>query len=379
MQEFQIDTDQLRRHCSAKSQTPAASLLGDSNHLAIDDLAELWHSDLSTDHFYQLACDSHRERSGHLETFAPLYLTNTCDAECLMCGMRGRNDKLERITATADQAIKQLQILNDRGMFAVALLTGEYRSDKRMWAMDLVNQVLHACFDLHFNHVLINIGSMNGEEFDRLLNGLPRTTSGQLAGPKISVSTFQETYDPAIYKKFMGEEPHNPRANFGRRIGNLDRAYAKGVRSANPGILVGLNPDIGYEITAFAKHARHLRDLGMDVYLSVPRLRRIAGSGKEQSGLSDDNYVRLASLLALALPDCKTVVTTRENSDMQQRLAPIVTVISAGSASVAPYTRQGAAFSLQSSQFEVIDQRPFEAILMDRCNEGISIANFQPS
>ena len=114
----------------------------------------------------------------------------------------------------------------------------------------------------------------------------------------------------------------------------------------------------------------------MDVYLSVPRLRRIAGSG-EQPGLSDDDYTRLVALLALALPDCKTVITTRESAEMQQRLAPIITVISAGSASVAPYTRQGAAFSLESSQFEVIDQRPFEAILMDRCKEGIRIDNFQ--
>jgi 2-iminoacetate synthase ThiH len=33
------------------------------------------------------------------ETFAPLYLTNECDAECRMCGMRRDNVALQRETA----------------------------------------------------------------------------------------------------------------------------------------------------------------------------------------------------------------------------------------------------------------------------------------
>src|SRR5207245_2774760 len=62
----------------------------------------------------------------HLETFSPLYLTNECDAECLMCGMRRTNDELVRETAEAATAEAQLDILHRRGLRAVALLTGEY-------------------------------------------------------------------------------------------------------------------------------------------------------------------------------------------------------------------------------------------------------------
>src|SRR5438477_8751646 len=68
-----------------------------------------------------------RPTEPHLETFSPLYLTNDCDAECLMCGMRRTNDDLVRETADDATAEAQLAILHRRGLRAVALLTGEYQ------------------------------------------------------------------------------------------------------------------------------------------------------------------------------------------------------------------------------------------------------------
>ena len=78
------------------------------------------------------------------------------------------------------------------------------------------------------------------------------------------------------------------------------------------------------------------------------------------------------------MPTCKIVITTRENAAIQHKLAPIVTVISAGSAAVTPYTETGARFPLDTSQFEVIDQRPFEDILREHLAPGGVIENFQP-
>jgi hypothetical protein len=64
---------------------------------------------------------------------------------------------------------------------------------------------------------------------------------------------------------------------------------------------------------------------------------------------------------------------------MQHILAPIVSVISAGSSAVTPYTDAGARFPLEASQFEVIDQRPFEAILREHLAYGGDIENFSPA
>lgn len=340
------------------------------------DMALLWCAPLSSQDLYRLAHVARQARPVRLETFSPLYLTNTCDAECRMCGMRRDNKALVRTNADPATVEDQLDTLRRRGMHAVALLTGEYRGEKRGWALELVNRALHRTQALGFRHVLINAGSFDAEEFDVLLEGIPRDADGSVT-PKLTMCTFQETYSRPHYAKFMGEQEANPRADYDRRLANFDRGHRAGLRVANPGILVGLNPDLGFELLALALHARHLTERGMQVYLSVPRLRQIAGS-HDQRGADDDAFVRLVSVLSLGLPACKIVLTTREPAHVQRALVPIVTVLSAGSASVAPYTDTGARFPLETSQFEVIDQRPFEEILGEwRGPAGIE--NFDPT
>ncbi len=189
--------------------------------------------------------------------------------------------------------------------------------------------------------------------------------------------TFQETYARDVYGKFMGRDADNPRSDYDRRLANFDRARRAGLRVANPGVLLGLSTDLAFELVAAILHVRHLLAAGMEVYLSTPRLRRIAGGGVGR-GVSDDDFVRLLALFALAVPEAKLVVTTREPRAIQQRVAPLVSVLSAGSSAVAPYTEVGAHFPLEASQFEVIDQRPFEAILREHLDAGVAIENFAP-
>ena len=383
MPDFQLDVDtyneRLRDAQQRASESTGDRLLvaaRDGAVLEPYDLASLWFSPVDTELVYAAALARHGAAAPRLETFSPLYMTNTCDAECRMCGMRRDNNALKRETANTAEVEEQLRVLRRRGMHAVALLTGEYRAANRPWALQYVNRALRATQALGFGHVLINVGSIDLDEFDTLLAGIARRPDGSVL-PKLTMCTFQETYAPHVYRKFMGTDPDNPRANFERRLTNFDRAFRAGMRVANPGILVGLNSDLAYEMTALVFHARHLEALGMEVYLSVPRLRQIAG-GRSQGGVSDADFIRLVSLLSLGLPTGKIVITTRENATIQHKLAPIVTVLSAGSAAVTPYTETGARFPLDTSQFEVIDQRPFEDILREHLTPGGIIENFQP-
>jgi len=380
MRDFHIDDHAIRRildHTRESAHEPDAILRRAERHegLSVDEMGALWSAPaLGSDLLYRSAREIRKRRGHRLETFSPLYLTNTCDAECRMCGMRRDNDVLVRETATLDQARQQLETLVRRGVRGVAILTGEYRAATRPWALALVNQVLRATQELGFGHVLINVGAIDDPEYDTLLAGLARHTHGAVR-PRITMCTFQETYSRPLYAKFMGTNPDNPRADFDRRLTNFDRSFRAGLRVANPGILVGLNPDLGYELVALVLHARHLRAKGMDVYLSVPRLRQIAGR-EAFRGAADADFVRLVAILSMGLPDCKIVITTRETPAMQHALAPIVSVISAGSSAVAPYTDAGARFPLEASQFEVIDQRPFEAILREHLTHSGTIENF---
>ncbi len=340
------------------------------------DTAALFYSRLDAEELRTAALARRNGLGCSLETFSPLYLTNTCDAECLMCGMRRDNDRLERQTATPAEASQQLRILKQRGVLAVALLTGEYRRESRHWGISLTREALHSALDLGFRHVLINIGSLDRAELDRLLAEVPRDGAGRLA-PKVTLCTFQETYDRETYRKFMGGNPDNPRADFERRLRNFDRAAEAGMNVVNPGVLLGLCRDLGYEIIALALHVRHLLGLGLEVYVSVPRLRQATGA-ENSRGVSDEEFVRLVAILSLSLPEAKIVITTREPAEIQRRVLPMVTVLSAGSSAVAPYTETGARFPLEASQFRVIDQRPIEAILAEYLREGVTFENFFP-
>jgi 2-iminoacetate synthase len=385
MDDFRLDEDAIRALLARAAGTSADAEAVLERATAgtppsIEDIAVLWYArTVSTERVADVAIAARGARTRHLETFSPLYMTNTCDAACRMCGMRRDNDALVRETAELDTVEEQLGTLLGRGMQAVALLTGEYGPERRPWAMRYVNGALQATERLGFNHVLVNVGSIDDDELPVLLDGISRRADGMLA-PKVTMCTFQETYDRRTYGKFMGKDPSNPRSDYELRLTNFDRARRAGFRVANPGVLLGLCPDLAFELVAAALHVQHLLDAGMEVYLSTPRLRRIAGREAEGKaagrGVSDDDFVRLLALFSLALPDAKLVLTTREPRAIQQRVATLVSVLSAGSSAVTPYTEDGARFPLEASQFEVIDQRPFEAILREHLDAGVTIENF---
>lgn len=382
MDDFRLDEDAVRSLLARAARAGTAEV--DSaldraragKRLDAATIATLWYARaVATDTLADLATAARGSGVAKLETFSPLYMTNTCDAACRMCGMRRDNDALVRETADLAAVESQLETLLDRGMQAVALLTGEYAAERRPWAMRYVNAALQATERLGFRHVLVNVGSIDDDELPVLLDGITRRPDGTLA-PKVTMCTFQETYDRATYGKFMGRDADNPRSNYQRRLTNFDRARRAGFRVANPGVLLGLSTDVAFEMVASTLHVEHLLDAGMEVYLSTPRLRRIAGGGAGR-GVDDDEFVRLLALLALALPAAKLVLTTREPREIQQRVAPLVSVLSAGSSAVTPYTADGARFPLEASQFEVIDQRPFEVILREHLDAGVTIENFR--
>jgi len=384
LDQFQLDAEAVHaalraapRRSSGDALSAVLARIDADTPMTVEDIAALWVAPgLDAEALLALAQRARGRHPAPLETFAPLYMTNTCDAECRMCGMRRDNRALARETVDIDAVDTQLRLLRQRGMHGVALLTGEYRPAKRGWALDLVRHAVARTQALGFRHVLINVGALDAAELDIVLADVARNADGAVV-PKLTMCTFQETYSRRHYARFMGTDSDNPRADYDRRLANFDRARRAGMRVANPGILVGLNPDLGFELMALVLHARHLLAHGMEVYLSVPRLRQIAGSAN-QRGADDASFIRLVALLSLGLRDAKIVLTTRESAAIQRRLVSIISVLSAGSAAVAPYTAAGARFPLEASQFEVIDQRPFEEILGEHLVPGQPIENYDP-
>jgi 2-iminoacetate synthase len=384
MSPYAIDADLIHAQSemagkrSASGEGPAlADRLRAGDRLSGEALATLYQSqDVPTDELLAIAAGA-RAGAAAVETFSPLYLTNECDGECKMCGMRKFNDDLRRETADEATSRAQLEILHRRGMRGVALLTGEYsHGPTRDEMMGKIRVALGDALEKGFEHVLINVGSLDPEDYDTLFSEVPRREDGQFA-PHVTMCTFQETYDPQAYARFMGTSEGNPRADYQRRLANFDRAKTAGMRSANPGVLLGLNRNVSFEIIALAGHVQHLIENGMRVYISLPRLRKASGA-EHHAGVTDDELARVVSVLTAGFPEADVVISTREAPPIQRRLLPAIGVLTAGSPGVAPYDETSARFELEASQFEVSDQRPFEVILDQCIATGTPISGYQP-
>lgn len=384
MTAFRLDLTVLAESRSRAGASAAASrgpaLLaraGEGDALRDEDLATLLlASDVDTGLLLDLA--SRRRGAGsRLETFSPLYLTNECDAECAMCGMRGINSKLVRETADDRIVAQQLGILHRRGLRGVALVTGEYHHGPRRDEMlARVGRAVVMATELGFEHVLINAGSLEPNEYQAILEKLPSGLDESTA-PRLTMCTFQETYDFSVYRRFIGSTATNPRTDFVRRLENFDRAIDAGMHSVNPGVLLGLHRDTAFELLALLAHARHLVARGAQVYVSLPRLRKATGTA-HHAGVSDDLLFRFAALVSFGMPEVRVVISTREPPLVQRRLLPVIGVLTPGSPGVAPYTEKGARFELEASQFEVLDKRPIEAVLADAIADGFTIAGYEP-
>ena len=383
---FRLDVEALeaaRERAAARALSDEAGALArraaSGDHLTDDELAVLLLSPrVATTELMAIACARRPPGGLRLETFSPLYLTNECDAECLMCGMRHTNDALVRETADQKTVEGQLEILRRRGLRGVALLTGEYHHGPFRRAMIArAAAALRAALARGFTHVLINIGALEAAEYDTLLAGVPRDVTGRVL-PRLTMCTFQETYQPRAYARFMGTNPENPRSDFLRRLTNFDRACDAGMWVANPGVLLGLHSDLGFELLALLAHVRHLRTRGTEVYVSLPRLRRASGT-PYAGAVSDDELCRVVAVLSFGAPEAKVVISTREPPAIQRQLVPMIGVLTPGSPGVAPYTETGARFALEASQFEVLDHRPIEAILGEYLKAGVTIDRYEPA
>ena len=345
--------------------------------LADEELAALFLSPrIATEALIAVAGRRRPPGGPRLETFSPLYITNECDAECRMCGMRRTNAALVREAADAATVEAQLEILHRRGLRGVAILSGEYHHG--VFRRTMITRAAHAvgaALSRGFTHVLINIGALEADEYGVLLAAVPHAADGTVE-PRLTMCTFQETYSPEVYGRFMGTNPENPRSDFERRLTNFDRAREAGMWAANPGVLLGLNPDVAYELLALLAHVRHLDARGMAVYVSLPRLRKASGTPYGR-GIDDDTFTRLVAVLSFGRPGAKVVISTRESPGMQRRLVPMIGVLTPGSPGVAPYTETGARFEIEASQFEVLDHRPIEAILGEFLAAGATIDRFE--
>ena len=282
--------------------------------------------------------------------YAPIYVANYCDNQCVYCGFKNDND-VERRKLSLSEVEKEAKAVADRGIKHILLLTGGSRSYTPLSYIKECVQVLKK----YFTSISIEIYALTEEEYREMIeSGVDGLT------------LYQETYTEEIYKKL---HPEGPKKNFKFRLEAPDRACRSGMRYVNIGSLLGLN-DWRKEAFLTGIHANYLQNeyLSSCIGISVPRIQEYPGADYTPScPVSDRELVQIMLAYRLFLPWIGLTVSTRESAELRRNLLPLgVTKLSADSSTaVGGYTDRK-----REGQFAVSDGSSVEEVKQMICKSG---------
>jgi len=300
-----------------------------------------------------------------LVLFAPLYISNLCNNECLYCAFRSANSKLVRRALSQDEIKKETEALIDQGHKRLLLVAGEsYGKEGLNYVLRSIETIYNTRTEKgNIRRLNVNIAPLSVDEFKQL--------------KEYNIGTyqiFQETYHKETYKKLHLK---GPKSNYEYRLDVIDRAFTSGIQDVGIGVLFGLY-DWKYEILALLQHIKHLEEkFGMGPHtISIPRIEPALGSNLSYDppySVDDENFKKIIAVLRLAVPYTGIILSTRENQETRRAAFELgISQISAGSR-----TNPGGYKTEQEdteAQFSLGDTRP----LMDVIKDMVS-ANHIPS
>lgn len=295
-----------------------------------------------------------------LVIFAPLYISNLCDNECLYCAFRSRNTSISRKALTQEEIRREVEIIIDQGHKRVLLVAGESYPRE---GFDYILKSLAAVYDTRsgageIRRVNVNIAPLDIDQFRELKNAKIGT-----------YQLFQETYHRETYARM---HVSGKKRDFDWRITAMDRAMEAGIDDVGIGVLFGLY-DWRFEIQALMQHIGHLeKKFGTGPHtISVPRLEPAGGSdiaGHPPAAVSDMNFRKITAILRLAVPYTGIIMSTRETPEMRRETFALgVSQISAGSR-----TNPGGygENDEDSGQFSLGDHRSLDEVIRDVVSLG---------
>lgn len=270
--------------------------------------------------------------------YAPLYVSDHCVNACVYCGF-SVFEKFKRKTLSYDEVRVEAEILRNKGIRHVLLLTGE----SKLVGVDYIVNVVRILKE-YFDEVSIEIYPMNEDEYRKVID----------AGAE-GLTVYQEVYDREIYDKL---HLFGPKKNYDYRLETPDRGARAGFREINVGALLGLAP-VRKEVFFTLKHAEYLFETYPDVEvgISFPRMRPIHSNSNYSFQIyevKDIDLVQFITTARLFLNRVAINISTRESSSFRDNIALLgPTRMSAGSSTaVGGYSQ-----NIKSSQFDIDDAR----------------------
>ncbi len=289
--------------------------------------------------------------------FAPLYISDYCVNNCLYCGYR-INNPFKRRKLSMEEIAEEVKLLESLGHKRLALEAGE---DPVNCDINYILDAIDTIYKTYNNknnirRINVNIASTTVENYKLLKQ--------KGIGTYI---LFQETYNPKTYKKM---HPKGPKSSYEYHLTAFDRAMEAGIDDVGAGVLFGLS-EYKYEILALMMHNKHLEEkFGVGFHtISVPRLKKAEGMSLEEfpNLVSDEEFIRIVTVLRLAVPFTGLILSTRESKQTRDLLIKYgVSQVSSGSCTgVGGYKEKFESRHISDDvpQFEISDERsPLEMV-----------------
>jgi len=288
-----------------------------------------------------------------ISLYAPLYISNYCENDCLYCGFKYSN-RIQRRKLSVSEVEREAQELAHSGIRQVLLLTGESKSES---PVTYIKECVQAV-SRYFASVSIEIYPLTEAEYVSLI-----------AAGVDGLTIYQETYDRGLYKTL---HPCGPKSDYRFRLDAPQRAAETRMRQVNIGALLGLG-EFPKDVFFAGLHASWLQNSYPEIELGIsfPRLQPQVGGFVGAHPLSDRELVQSLVAMRLFLPRSGITISTRESASLRRNLIGLgVTRMSAGSRTqVGGYALEDAG----EGQFETADISSVEEV-----REMIAQKGYQP-
>jgi len=323
------------------------------NQLTLNDYLTLL-SPASLNHLESIAERAQNETLKYfgkaINLFTPLYLSDHCINQCRYCGFNAKNE-LARNILSVDEAEQEAKVIAKTGLGHILLLTGDaVHISSPEYIAEVATRIKP-----YFASIGVEVYVMDVMAYAILI-----------ASGVDSMTMFQETYNLELYEWL---HPKGPKHNYVYRLDAPARAARQGIRSLGMGALLGLD-DFIQDAFFTGLHAQWLQNKfpGIELSVSVPRIRPHEGSFEVKNDVSDAQLVQYIIAIRCFLPRVGITLSTRESSTMRNNLLPLgITRISAG-VSTAVGGRKSK--QLNEGQFEISDQRSVQTVINDLAKMG---------
>lgn len=303
-------------------------------------------------------------------TFAPLYMSNLCVNSCLYCGFRNENEHEVRRKLSMDEVRRETEVLAGKiGHKRLIAVYGEHPTT----STDYIAESLNTIYGVQAK-TRRGIGAIRRVN----VNAAPLPIEDLKVLHEVGIGTFQvfqETYHHDLYSKI---HPGNTvKSNYRWRLYSMHRAMEAGVDDVGMGALFGLG-DWRFEVMGLVAHARELEakfNVGPHT-ISFPRIEPACNAplaGSLGNRVSDESFLKLVTVLRLAVPYTGMIITARESKDIRDKCIPLgcTQADCSSKIGIGSYDESGEEQESSKQQFILGDTRSLEEMVRDLAKEGI--------